>query len=149
MSGPAWLRQGSSYYYFSFPSEIKIGLGARISAPGGCLAKQFSELMPNLRRVHAEKVLTGQQGCGLPFLNRPAWKAGVRGPGAPALIYLQCALGCTFFGDVDFPRNFPGRHLPTPLFRSSSLVTLLPCEGETFSTLMTEASVLVHTTYTV
>lgn len=99
MSGPAWLRQGSSYYYyfFFFLSEIKIGLGARISAPEGWLAKQFSELMSNLRRVLAEKVLTGQQGCGLPFPNRPEWKAGVRGPGAPALIYLQCALDCIFF----------------------------------------------------
>lgn len=53
--------------------------------------------MSNLRRVLAEKVLTGQQGCGLPFPNRPEWKAGVRGPGAPALIYLQCALDCIFF----------------------------------------------------
>lgn len=98
MSGPAWLRQGSSYYYlFIFSSsEIKVGLGAQISAPGGCLAKQFSELMSNLRRVHAEKVLTGQQGCGLPFPNRPEWKAGVRGPRAPALIRLQVCSGLHF-----------------------------------------------------
>lgn len=79
--------------------------------------------MSNLRRVHAEKVLTGQQAADCLSLTAPEWKAGVRGPGAPALIYIQCVLDCTFFGDVDFPRNFTAT--PPPIPPSWSLVTSL------------------------
>lgn len=40
----ARVRQGSAAF---FPSKIKICLGARISASGGSLAKQFCRLMPH------------------------------------------------------------------------------------------------------
>lgn len=82
--------------------------------------------MSNLRRVLAEKVLTGQQGCGLPFPNRPEWKAGVRGPGAPALIYLQCALDCIFFFfEMLIFLETSQAGTPTPLLKTCSPVTSL------------------------